>query len=145
MRDRARADLEAAEAEAERLRGAEVPPALPPLEAVLREAGEWAAALRDGDVAAQREVLAALLDRAVAERVGRGCYRVEVGWTPLGEALCAACSISAVADASPVAAWGRPSSSRSTYALPTGSAWGNISGRVGRFQFRSARTPRRRS
>jgi hypothetical protein len=46
--------------------------------------------MREGDVAARREVLAALIERVVPERVGRGRYRVEVRWTPLGEGLRAA-------------------------------------------------------
>lgn len=104
LRDKARADFEAAEVEAERLRGVEVLPVLPPLEGVLREAGGWAVALHGGETAAQREVLAALVDRAVAVRIGRGRYRVEVRWTGLGEALLAARRVPTVADAAAIAA-----------------------------------------
>jgi hypothetical protein len=43
-----------------------------------------------GDIAAQREVLAALIERGVPVRVGRGVCRVDATWTPLGEALQAA-------------------------------------------------------
>jgi hypothetical protein len=52
--DATRAELEAAEAEVARLRGVPSAPTLPPLEAVLREAGGWGAALRGADTAAQR-------------------------------------------------------------------------------------------
>ena len=76
------------------LRGIEPAPTLPSLKAVLREAGGWAAALRDGDVAARREVLAVLVDRVSPVRLRRGQYGVEIVWTPLGEALQAACSAS---------------------------------------------------
>jgi DNA invertase Pin-like site-specific DNA recombinase len=85
--DATRTELEAAEAEIERLGGVPVAPSLPPLEEVLRQAGGWGAALRDGETAAQREVLALLLVRVVPVRVGRGKYAVQVDWTPLGEAL----------------------------------------------------------
>jgi hypothetical protein len=60
---------------------------LPPLETVLAAAEGWGAAMRDGEIAAQREVVAALIDRVVPVRVGRGQYGVEVSWTPLGEGL----------------------------------------------------------
>ena len=73
-------------------------PDLPPLETVLRAAGGWAAALRKGDVAAQREVLVLLLERAVPRRVGYGRYEAEIAWTPLGEAL-VALGVAAVEDA----------------------------------------------
>jgi hypothetical protein len=43
--------------------------------------------MQGGSVAAQREVLAALIERVVPMRVGRGQYEVEVSWTPLGEGL----------------------------------------------------------
>jgi hypothetical protein len=46
--------------------------------------------MRDGEIAAQREVLAALIERVVPVRIGRGQYDVEVAWTPLAEALRAA-------------------------------------------------------
>jgi hypothetical protein len=46
--------------------------------------------MRDGEVAAQREVLAALIERVVPVRVGRGKYGAAIAWTPLGEALRAA-------------------------------------------------------
>jgi hypothetical protein len=43
--------------------------------------------MREGEIAAQREVLAALINRVVPVRVGRGQYSVEMSWTPLGEGL----------------------------------------------------------
>jgi hypothetical protein len=43
--------------------------------------------MREGDIAVQREVLAAMIERVVPVRVGRGNYDVEVFWTPLGEGL----------------------------------------------------------
>jgi site-specific DNA recombinase len=104
LRDRARGDLEAIEAEAERLRSVKVVPALPPLETVLAEAGGWATAMSGGEVAAQREVVAALVDRVVPVRVGHGTYQVETTWTPLGDALRAVRAAASEVDVSPVAA-----------------------------------------
>jgi hypothetical protein len=67
---------------------------LPPLETVLAAAEGWGAAMRGGDIAAQREVLAAVIERVVPTRVGRGTYTVEIVWTPLGEGLNAAATTS---------------------------------------------------
>ncbi|MDF3015445.1 MAG: hypothetical protein K0R44_670, partial [Thermomicrobiales bacterium] len=60
---------------------------LPPLEKVLAAVQGWGTAMRDGDIAAQREVLAALIERVMPRRIGRGRYEVEIVWTPLGEGL----------------------------------------------------------
>jgi DNA invertase Pin-like site-specific DNA recombinase len=90
LRDKAQADLRAATEALDGLQPAEPRTELPPLETVLAVAEGWGAALRQGDVAAQREVLAALVERVVPERVGRGRYGVEVRWTPLGDGLRAA-------------------------------------------------------
>jgi hypothetical protein len=88
VRDNARAELEVAEAELGRMREAEHQmPALLRLEVVLAETGGWRTALLAGKVAEQREVLAALVERAVPVRLGWGRYRVDVEWTPLGQAL----------------------------------------------------------
>ena len=38
--------------------------------------------MRDGDIAAQREVLAVLTERVVPVWVGRAKYGVEITWTP---------------------------------------------------------------
>jgi hypothetical protein len=85
--DKARADLEASETELARLREARPEPALPTLDAVLGEAGDWAAALESADVPSQRDVLGALIDRVVPRRISRGKFEVEISWTPLGEGL----------------------------------------------------------
>jgi hypothetical protein len=60
---------------------------LPPLAEVVRQAGGWAAVLRGAETAAQREVLARLVERAVPLRERPGRYRVDITWTPLGDAL----------------------------------------------------------
>jgi hypothetical protein len=64
-----------------------VTPTLPPLADVLRAAGGWATALAGADVPTRREVLAELIERVVPVRLAPGRYRVEITWTPLGEAL----------------------------------------------------------
>jgi hypothetical protein len=86
---KARADMEAAETELPSLRRepGTTGPNLPPIEQVLASAGSWASVLEGADVAAQREVLAVLVERIVAVRERQNVYRVEVTWTPLGEAL----------------------------------------------------------
>src|SRR5215218_6039245 len=83
LRDKARVDLDAATEELTRLEVVEPRVELPSLEMVLAAAEGWGGAMRDGDIAAQREVLAALIDRVVPVRVGRGQYSVKVFWTPL--------------------------------------------------------------
>jgi hypothetical protein len=90
LRDKARVDLDAATEALSQLQRVEPSVVLPPLETVLAAAEGWGAAMHDGDIAAQREVLAALIERVVPTRVGRGTYKVEVSWTPLGEGLRAA-------------------------------------------------------
>jgi hypothetical protein len=87
LRDKARVDLDTATEVLGRLQVAEPSVTLPPLETVLAAAEGWGAAMRDGDIAVQREVLAVLVERVVPVRVGRGKYEVEVSWTPLGEGL----------------------------------------------------------
>src|SRR5215216_880386 len=59
LRDKARIDLDAATEELARLQAVEPRVALPPLATVLAAAEGWGAAMRGGDIAAQREVLAA--------------------------------------------------------------------------------------
>src|SRR5215217_2359355 len=90
LRDKARVDLDAATEELGRLHAIEPRIALPPLATVLAAAQGWGAAMRVGDIAAQREVLAVLIDRVVPVRTGRGRYEVEIAWTPLGAGLRAA-------------------------------------------------------
>jgi site-specific DNA recombinase len=87
-RDAAQADLEATLAELERLQGnAPTTNTLPALDEVLRDLGGWSTALRDGDIAAKREVLALLIDCITPVRVSFGKYDVQVTWTSLGESL----------------------------------------------------------
>lgn len=89
LRDAESAALEAADRERARL-AAETPqagPTLPPLGEVLAEVGGWAEALRGADVPAQREVLAALLERVAPVRTGYGKYQARITWSPLGQAL----------------------------------------------------------
>jgi hypothetical protein len=90
LRDKARVDLDAASEALSQLQVAEPSVVLPPLETVLAAAEGWGAAMRGGDIAAQREVLAALIERVVPVRTGRGTYDVEIAWTPLGVGLRAA-------------------------------------------------------
>jgi DNA invertase Pin-like site-specific DNA recombinase len=87
LRDKARVDLDAATEALSQLHRVEPSVALPPLETVLTAATGWGAAMRDGDIAAQREVLATLIDRVQPVRIGHGQYGVEVFWTPLSEGL----------------------------------------------------------
>ena len=87
LRDKARVDLNAASEALSQLQVVEPSVALPPLETVLAAAEGWGAAMREGDIAAQREVLAVLLERVVPVRVGRAKYEVEIVWTPLGDGL----------------------------------------------------------
>jgi hypothetical protein len=90
LRDKARVDLDAATKALSQLQVVELSVTLPPLETVLAAAEGWGAAMQGGSVAAQREVLAALVERVVPVRVGRGTYAVEIEWTPLGAGLRAA-------------------------------------------------------
>ena len=90
LRDKTPADLDAPTEELGRMEMVEPSGALPPLELVLAAAEGCGAALRDGDIAAQREVLAALIQRIVPVRTGHGKYGVEIVWTPLSEGLRAA-------------------------------------------------------
>jgi hypothetical protein len=87
LRNKAQADLEAATEALGHLEIVEPRITLPPLETVLAAADGWSAVMRDDEIAAQREVLAVLIERVVPVRVGRGQYEVEITWTPLGEGL----------------------------------------------------------
>ena len=61
---------------------------VPALEVVVvDDAHGWATMLRDADVPAQREVLAALMDQVVPGRVRRGQDEARITWTPLGQAF----------------------------------------------------------
>ena len=83
-RGQAQADLETAEAELERLQAASPAVSMPPLEEVVRRAGGWREALVAGDIDRQREVLDALIERVVPERVSHGKYRACIIWSELG-------------------------------------------------------------
>jgi hypothetical protein len=87
LRDKARVDLDAAMQELERLQAVGPGVTLPPLETVLAAAEGWGAAMRDGDIAAQREVLVALIERIMPVQIRRGTYGVEIEWTPLAQGL----------------------------------------------------------
>ena len=87
LRDKARADLDTASEAFSRLEVVEPMITLPPLDTVLVEAKGWGTAMRDGDIATQREVLAALIEGVVPTRTGRGMHDVEIEWTPLGHGL----------------------------------------------------------
>jgi hypothetical protein len=88
LRDKAQADLDAAEAElARRSIAVARPPELPPLETVLAAAGGWRQLLAASDTVARRDVLDQLIRTVRPRRLGFDRYQVEVGWTPLGEVL----------------------------------------------------------
>jgi hypothetical protein len=83
------ADLGAAQAELDRLRSAceAETVALPPLDAVFREAGDGLTMLHGANIVAQREVLALLVERIEPIRVSHGKDDAAIKWTPLGEAI----------------------------------------------------------
>jgi hypothetical protein len=89
--DRARTrygiEMEAASSELAKLRELDAPPAVPPLDEVLRDANSWCEIMTGSDIAAQRDMLALLVERVVPTRVGRGEYQAQIFWTPLGGAL----------------------------------------------------------
>jgi site-specific DNA recombinase len=80
-------DLEAAESQLARLQSLHVAPALPPLEEVQQAVGTWRAALNAGDISAQREVLAALIETLTVDVKRPGQYCPRITWTPTGQAL----------------------------------------------------------
>jgi hypothetical protein len=86
--DKARTDLNSAEAELATLR-IDTPSVLtlPTLDEALRLAGSWSAALGHSDLTAQRDVLALIVQRITPRRVKRGIYQVDIAWTPLGQTL----------------------------------------------------------
>src|SRR5262249_8380777 len=84
---KARADLDAADAELARLTGTPAQEPLPALGDVLAALGGWAAALSTADIPAQRDVLAVLVDHIIPMRLVRGKYDVEIAWTLAGAAL----------------------------------------------------------
>jgi DNA invertase Pin-like site-specific DNA recombinase len=89
LRDEERVRLDAAE---EALAGLGMAPprpktSLPPIEAVIRQAGGWGRIIASGDIASKRELLGQLVDKVQPERTGWGKYRPEITWSPLGAAL----------------------------------------------------------
>ncbi|HEY8884000.1 MAG TPA: hypothetical protein VIO35_01710 [Chloroflexota bacterium] len=87
-----------------RLRRANAPRGdIPDFDTVLAEVGGWSAALRGSDVAEQREVVAALVERVVPVRLGHSTYEARITWTPMGEALRATLETVAVAEGVPIA------------------------------------------
>lgn len=88
LRDKATADLEAAENELVRLRGQESPrETLPSFDGMIRMTDVWAEALGGADSVAIRDVLAVLITTIVPIRLRVGRYQALITWTPLGEAL----------------------------------------------------------
>lgn len=87
LRDRVQVDLAAAERQLADVRAQVTEPSLPSLDQVLREAGGWAEALARTASAARRDVLSALIEAIVPERVGWGKYEVRITCTPVGETL----------------------------------------------------------
>ncbi len=91
MRDTARTDLEAAEAEISRTAPLARLPGLPSLESVLKRAPSWLAELHSGDTTRQRAILGLLVAQVTVEHLGRSRYHpyiAHVTWTPLGQ-VCA--------------------------------------------------------
>jgi site-specific DNA recombinase len=83
----AQADLAAAESELARLRAVRHACTLPPLEMVLASAAGWSTAARTSPVTAQRDVLAALIERILPRKQEKRVI-LEIAWTSLGAALC---------------------------------------------------------
>jgi hypothetical protein len=89
LRDKALKDFENAEKELAETRQERHPARakLPSLEQVLGAVGNWTTVLQGAEVEPQRDVLALLVERVVPIRERHGVYRVEIRWTPLGDAL----------------------------------------------------------
>ena len=88
LRDKAATDIESAQSELARLEPTQPTIAkLPSLDKLLEEAGGWINLLGDGKAPSRRDVLALLINRVVAVRVGHARYDVQIEWTPLGDAL----------------------------------------------------------
>ena len=82
-------DMVAAQAELDRLRAeaGDVQASLPPWAVVVAVAGGVRAAMEAADTPLLREGLTRLIARVVPHREGRGRYRMEIDWTPLGAGL----------------------------------------------------------
>jgi hypothetical protein len=96
-RDKAQADLGAADEELVRLRNWKPDAGLPPLADVLQHAGNWERVLSGTDVMAQRDVLAVLIEHVLLVRTGWHAYTSQIAWTPRGEALRSALAASQAA------------------------------------------------
>lgn len=86
VRDKARAELDAAVAQLEQFGGPVKSAAtLPSMDDAIRAAGGWKKLLAHGNVVAQREVLLHLIERVIPHRgPRRGQYTVHITWTALG-------------------------------------------------------------
>jgi hypothetical protein len=73
--------------------------------------------MRDGNIAAQRDVLATIIERVVPVQVGRGRHVVEIEWTPLGRTLQIAQEQGTPRIATQ-AAWAKPVTAARTAARP---------------------------
>jgi site-specific DNA recombinase len=85
--EREQAEIEAVQHELAEMRAIATPPVLPSFETVLRDTGSWKEIMTGPDIAAQRDVLALLINGVVPERISRGQYRTTITWTPVGTAL----------------------------------------------------------
>jgi hypothetical protein len=90
LRVKVRSDLEAINAELDRLTDGAPAPMLPSLSEVLGRLGAWTDALKAVDIVSQREILGILIERVVPVRLGRGDYGTTIDRTSLGAALRAA-------------------------------------------------------
>ena len=77
----------AAQDEIERLEAENRAPTLPDLDTVLASVGGWASLLVQGDIEAQRRVLAEVIERLTPVKVRHGHWRAEITWTTTGDAL----------------------------------------------------------
>jgi DNA invertase Pin-like site-specific DNA recombinase len=88
LRDTIQRDLDATETELARFRETQTSqPELPSLDEVLAKANGWQTILAGGDIAMCREVLTHLVRTVTPRRLMRDTFSLEIGWTPLGEAL----------------------------------------------------------
>ena len=86
-REAALADLEAVEAERQRLAARVKQQMLPDAERLASRASTWKRALAGEDIPAKRQALNDLVETIVPIRVRRGEYDANIDWTPLATAL----------------------------------------------------------
>lgn len=89
LRDGARAELGAIEAQLADFRSHAPQQVTPDLEAALAEVGGWQEALRSSDRGEQRAALAELVERIEPVRLAYNTYEARIVWTPTGAALVA--------------------------------------------------------